>query len=91
MNRINKTVAASILCLTAGCALNPRAEIGIGPSLHDNTHYTNGRGVVGDVSLSLQPIPKADWFRLGVQHISDPTTFNDAGTTWGKAYLTFGN
>lgn len=70
--------------------MDPHLALGIGPSLHDDDGYTANGDLVGDVLLSAQPLPERKWFRLGVHHISDPATFSDAGTTWGKAFIVFG-
>ncbi len=83
-----------VLCLT-GCSsldsrLDPQLELGLGASVHDNESWTNGDTAIGYVGADIAPIKRWSWFRTGVKHISDPTTFDDAGTTWLQGSVRFG-
>ena len=79
-----------VLCLTGCSSLDPQLELGLGASVHDNESWTNGDTALGYVSADVAPVKKAPWFRTGVKHISDPTTFDDAGTTWLQGSVRFG-
>lgn len=80
------SLVLSTLMLSA-CSMNPHFEIGIGESLHDN--YGWNQGTIGFISTGVAPFKDLPYFRVQAKHLSDPTTFSDAGITWVEGSVRF--